>query len=227
MPARPGTAGRYVWLWLLGIAVGYVEGAVVVYLRALYYPEGFHFPVLLISDRLAAVEIAREAASILLLSAAARLAGERFLERFGAFMVLFGVWDLVYYVVLAVLVGWPASLADWDILFLIPVPWVGPVWAPCLVSVVLVVAGSWLYWTAERPRHVQPLDWAVEVAAGLLVVGAFVAEWRVVPEQRVPESFPAWILLGGLALGVAWLLRVERRERPAPQPDGATSPGSP
>jgi hypothetical protein len=211
MPVRSGTAGRYLWLCLFGIAMGYFEGSVVVYLRALYYPDGFHFPVILIPERMAAVEIVREAASVLLLAAGARLAGERFLERFAAFMVLFGVWDLVYYAVLAALIGWPTSLGDWDVLFLIPVPWLGPVWAPCAVSLALVGVGTWLYGTAERPRAIQPLDWGVEIVAGLLVIASFVSGWRVVVEQRVPERFPVALFCAGLGLGLAWFVHVERR----------------
>ena len=56
------------------------------------------------------------------------------LEEFAGFVVVFGVWDIFYYVFLRVLVTWPASLLDWDILFLIPLPWVGPVLAPVLIA---------------------------------------------------------------------------------------------
>lgn len=210
---RNGTAGRYVWLWIFGLGFGYFEAAVVVYLRALYYPEGFRFPVVLVWDRVVLVEVVREAASILVLAAAARLAGTRFLERFGAFMLLFGVWDLVYYAVLRIVLDWPAGLGDWDILFLIPVPWLGPVWAPCVVSLALVAAGSRLYWTADRPRKIRRSDWAVEIAAGLTVVAALVARCRDVLEGRVPDGFPAWLFWIGWLLGVTWFVRVERAGR--------------
>lgn len=209
----PGVAGRYLWLWLLGLALGWFEAAVVVYLRELYYPDGFRFPIVFASDRVAVVEIVREAASILLLAAAARLAGRAFLERFAAFMLLFGIWDLVYYAALWLVLGWPQSLLTWDILFLIPVPWVGPVWAPSLVALTLVAAGSYLYCTAERPREVRRLDWAVEIAAGLLIVLSFVDGWRVVVEAREPERFPAGLFWAGWLLGVAWFVAAERRMR--------------
>jgi hypothetical protein len=157
------------------------------------------------------VEIVREAASLLLLGAAARLAGRRFLERLAAFMVLFGEWDLLYYAFLKLTIGWPASLAELDILFLIPVPWVGPVWAPCLVSLALVSVGTYLYWTAERPRNYRPTDWAVGAAAGLLVIGSFVAQWRAVIEERVPQDFPAGVFWTGWLLAVGWFFRAEGR----------------
>lgn len=214
MPGRRGTAGRYAWLWLLGLAVGYFEAAVVVYLRALYYPQGFRFPVVIVWDRVLVVEVVREAASLLLLAAGARLAGRGFLERFAAFMVLFGVWDLVYYAVLKLVLDWPAGFADWDLLFLIPVPWLGPVWAPVAVSITLVAVGSYLYWTAEKARSIRPLDWAVEIAAGLMVIASFMARWRAVPEGRIPQDFPAWLFWTGWILGLGWFLGEERRSPP-------------
>jgi len=210
---REGTAGRYVWLWVLGLALGWFEVAIVIYLRELYYPDGFRFPVVIVTDRVAVVEVLREAASLLLLAAAARLAGERFLERFGAFMLLFGIWDLFYYVVLRLVLGWPASLQTWDILFLIPVPWVGPVWAPVVIALSLVVFGSYLYWTAGHPRQVRPLDWVVEISAGLIVIVSFVWEWQVVLEERVPEQFPAWLFWFGWSIGLVWFVARERTWR--------------
>lgn len=211
MPVDRDTTHRYVWLWLFGVAVGWFEASVVIYLRALYYPDGFDFPLVIAWDRIAFVEIVREAASLLLLAGAARLAGRHFLERFAAFMMLFGVWDLVYYAVLKLILGWPESLATWDILFLIPVPWIGPVWAPCIVAVALVAVGSYLYWTADRPRPYRAHDWLIVIAAGLIVIAAFVSGWRVVIDEAVPEYFPAWLFWAGLALGLSWFIVAERR----------------
>jgi len=207
-----GTRGRYVWLCLFGLALGWFEGTVVVYLRELYYPDGFRFPVILIPTRLAVVELVREAASLLLLAAGARLAGRRFLERFAAFMILFGIWDLVYYGVLKLVLDWPESFATWDLLFLLPVPWVGPVWAPCVISVALVTVGSYLYWTADRPRAIRGSDWAIVTAGGLIVIGSFVAEWRAVVETRVPESYPVRLFLVGFLIALAGFGFAERRQ---------------
>jgi hypothetical protein len=215
---REGTAGRYVWLWLLGLAVGWFEASVVVYLRQLYYPSGFHFPVLITWDRVVGVEVIREVASILLLAAGARLAGRHLLERFAAFLLLFGIWDLVYYGALKIVLGWPEGLGTWDVLFLIPAPWVGPVWAPCAVSLALLGAGTYLYWTADRVRRIRPLDWLVEILAGLIVISSFLAESRAVVEARTPEHFPAWLFWVGWLMGLAWFIRAERtpeRTRPA------------
>jgi hypothetical protein len=205
--------GRYVWLWILGIAVGWFEASVVVYLRKLYYPGGFDFPIVIAPDDIALVEVAREAFSIVLLAAAARLAGRFFLERFAAFMVLFGVWDLIYYAALKLVLGWPATLGTWDVLFLIPLPWIGPVWAPMLIAAALVGAGSHLYATAERARRIRARDWAIEIAAGLLVIVSFTLDWRVVVDGRMPGRFPVEVFGAGFALGVVWFVHRERQER--------------
>jgi hypothetical protein len=210
---QEGQAGRYAWLLVLGVAVGFFEAAVVVYLRELLYPAGFRFPIVMASPRVEIVELARELASLVLLAAGARLAGRFFLERFAAFAILFGTWDLLYYVFLRIVLGWPESLATWDILFLLPVPWVGPVWAPCAVSVGLVACGSLVYLTPSRPWRLGAADWAVLIAAGLLVIASMTAGWRVVPENREPESFPAPLFAAGLLLGLAWFAGIARRAR--------------
>lgn len=200
---------RYLWLWAFAIAMGWFEASVVVYLRELYYPEGFRFPIVIASRLVTIVEVTREAASLLMLLAVAHLAGRSFLERFAAFMLAFGAWDLFYYAFLRLILGWPAAPGDWDVLFLIPLPWLAPVWAPMLVAVALVGAGSWILLTPERPHRLAARDWIVEILAGLLIVASFLADWRVVPEGRVPEAFAQWLFWPGLLLGVGWFAALE------------------
>lgn len=130
--------------------MAYLESAVVVYLRALLFPNGFSFPLPPLQPLIIGTEIGREAATILMLLApAAMLAGRR-MQRFAWFLIAFGVWDIFYYVWLKVLLGWPESLLAMDILFLVPVPWVGPVLAPSLVSLGIICLGVFLLVGAER-----------------------------------------------------------------------------
>ncbi|HVT45903.1 MAG TPA: hypothetical protein VMT00_16115 [Thermoanaerobaculia bacterium] len=213
--ANRGIAGRYLWLVLFGVAFGFMEGAVVVYLRAIYYPDGFEFPVAIIPDQLIRVEIVREAASLIMLAAIARLAGTHFLERFGAFMFLFGVWDLVYYATLRVVLGWPSTLADWDILFLIPVPWVAPVWAPVIVSIAFTAIGTRLYCTGDRARDFGMRDWTIEIAAGAIVLASFLMQAGRVARGEMPVEYPTWLFWTGLLLGVGWFVYRERAPRSA------------
>jgi hypothetical protein len=126
---------KLLWLTLFAIAMAYVESAVVVYLRAIFHPEGFIFPLKAFNDYKIKVEVFREVATLVMLLTVAHLAGRNIQERFASLMLTFGVWDIFYYVWLKVLIDWPVSLLDWDILFLIPLPWIGPVIAPVSIAV--------------------------------------------------------------------------------------------
>ncbi len=208
-----GRTSDYVGLWIVGLTIGWFEAAIVIDLRALLYPNGFVFPIAIMPTRLLAVEVAREACSIVLLAAVGWLAGSRPADRWGAFLLLFGIWDLVYYVVLKLVLDWPTgvSLGTWDVLFLIPLPWAGPVWAPALVAAEFVAIGSYLYFTAERPRAYRRRDVLALLTAALIIVGSFLAEWRTVAELQVPEHFPATVFMIGVLLGTGWFVAAERR----------------
>ncbi|HLG02012.1 MAG TPA: hypothetical protein VI731_00355 [Bacteroidia bacterium] len=127
------------WLTCFSIAMGYLETAVVVYLRELYYPSGFCFPLTPIGPDIGMTEFWREAATVIMLIGAGIMAGKNGPQRFAFFMYCFAVWDIFYYIFLYLILGWPESLFTWDILFLIPVPWVGPVIAPCLVALAMIL----------------------------------------------------------------------------------------
>lgn len=130
------------WVILFAIAMGLLEAAVVVYLRALYYPNTTNlFPIQPMPESLAIVELSREAATILMLLAVGIISGKNRWSRFGYFLLSFGIWDIFYYVFLKLFIQWPESLFTWDILFLIPLPWFGPVLAPSLVALAMVVLG--------------------------------------------------------------------------------------
>lgn len=151
-------------LLTFGTAFGYVEAAVVYYLRLLMhfrngYPiTNYHVllnlgfitfvsPIqsLLISNRVNEVEVAREACTIIMLVSIAWVAGRDTRQRFGAFLVGFATWDITYYIFLRVLDNWPSSLFTKDVYFLIPVTWIGPVITPIIISSVLLVTGVWLF----------------------------------------------------------------------------------
>jgi len=176
---QEGQAGRYAWLLVLGVAVGFFEAAVVVYLRELLYPAGFRFPIVMASPRVEIVELARELASLVLLAAGAHLAGRFFLERFAAFAILFGTWDLLYYVFLRIVLGWPESLATWDILFLLPTTWVGPVLAPVINAMSMVIFGAliWYHKSKERLIALKRREWILLILGSLTVVWAYIEDY--------------------------------------------------
>jgi len=156
--------------------MAFMESAVVVYLRDLYYPEGFSFPLAQAGLLTYSVEVGRETATLLMLFAVARLAGSGGWDRTACFAFLFGVWDIWYYVWLKVLLGWPASLLTWDVLFLIPVVWIGPVLAPVLVSLLLVAGSLKAMANADRGAPVRLLrrDWLAACGGAALVLASFV-----------------------------------------------------
>lgn len=123
---------------LFAIAMAYLESAVVVYLRELYYPNGFTFPLKLIPGKILIIELGREFATIIMLLTVAMMAGKVFIEKVSYFLFSFGVWDIFYYLWLKLLIDWPDSFLTDDLLFLIPVPWISPVLAPVLVSIVFI-----------------------------------------------------------------------------------------
>jgi len=158
VPARGNTAKIADCLALIavfGVAMGYLEAVVVVYIRRIVglvpMPEGLDASVIHhMPEWLVATEQTREAATIVMLVAFAWLAGRNALGRIATFLVVFGVWDLAYYASLKALIDWPASLSTMDCLFLIPGPWFAPVWQPMAVSTCLVLAGGALLVTAEK-----------------------------------------------------------------------------
>ena len=108
------------YVLLYAIAMALLETAVVVYLRELYYKDGFAFPLRNLPATIAITELLREAATVVMLVAIGFLCGKNKLQRFAYFCLAFAVWDIFYYVFLYVLLSWPQSLFTWDILFLIP-----------------------------------------------------------------------------------------------------------
>ena len=196
---------RVLWLGAFAVAMACVESTVVVYLRAAYCPDGFGFPLVPVPRSVFPIETVRETATIVMLLTVAALAARDRFESFLHFCFLFGVWDIFYYAWLLVFLGWPSSLLTWDVLFLIPLPWLGPVLAPVLVAAALVTGSLLLLRVRGLGVPIEPprWAWALQVVAGLTIIVSFVWDWRAVIEGRVPESFPWGIFATGFGLGVA------------------------
>ena len=125
------------------IAMAWVESAVVFYLRSMMDRiEPYQPNPLPIIGGFASVELPREFATLVMLFAVGFLAGRTWKARIGYAAIAFGVWDIFYYVFLKIICGWPHSLLDWDILFLLPMPWWGPVLAPGLIALLLILWGT-------------------------------------------------------------------------------------
>ena len=157
---RARGAARIPWaLPVFAIAMGWLEGVVVVYIRGLVglAHSAATPPPAEVMARLTALpwlvrtEQTREVATIVMLLAAAWLATRSAPGRAGAFLIAFGIWDIAYYAALYVLLGWPSSLTARDVLFLIPPHpwWYQPVWVPLAISCGMVGAGAWLMRTTR------------------------------------------------------------------------------
>ncbi len=212
-------AGVIVAVAVFAMAMAYLESAVVVYLReALGVGTGDVFPIDLeseLSGRLGWIEIGREAATLLMIGGIGWVAGRTGLERLAWAAVVFGIWDIGYYFWLWVFSGWPESLLTWDLLFLIPLPWAGPVWAPMAVSLALVafglaMAGRYRAGLAPTTGR-RPLLGLV--VGGAVVVVSFLTNAALVLDAGVPTDFAWPIFAVGMAIGIGSALLTLRSAR--------------
>ncbi len=160
---------------IFSVAMGMLESSVVIYLRELYYPEGFQFPVRATSYTVAVTELMRELATIVMLLSVGMIAGKNKQERFAWFIYSFAIWDIFYYLFLFLIIGWPMSLMDWDILFLLPMIWTGPVWAPLLLSTLMIVLAICILYfsTLDKDTHLKLQEWALLISGSIVVIVAF------------------------------------------------------
>ena len=207
---RSNRCRRWLVVALFAVAMAYLEAAVVLDLRTIhgqldpYQPGATPLPM-----HLAKAEVAREAATMVMLATVGWLAGWCFRSRFGFWLIAFGLWDIFYYVFLVPLTGWPKSLLDWDILFLIPLPWWGPVIAPCLIASLMTGFGSLVTLLPNATETPWP-RWPSILTCGagiLLALYVFMADalagggqpWAIMPELR-PTAFLWTPFLAAVAL---------------------------
>ena len=189
------------------IAMAYLESAVVVYLQgALDGRVGEIFPLrpaLAVGDYIL-IEVGREVATLVMIGAVGWLIGRSGLERLAWAAVVFGVWDIGYYAWLQVFSGWPGSWGTTDLLFLIPLPWVGPVWSPVLVSVALIVVGLAAAGRLRRDRRLVTTSghWAAGLVGGFLVILSWTIDSGRLLDGRLPEPYPWPIFAIGLLLAL-------------------------
>ena len=136
------TVGKLFFVALFAVAMANVEAAVVAYLREVYGIDDIVRDLPREFDRLTAIELSREAATLVMLLSVGVVTGRQLQDRIGYFVFAFGVWDIAYYCWLVVFESWPNSLLEWDILFLIPLPWWGPVLAPVMIAAMMCIGGA-------------------------------------------------------------------------------------
>lgn len=176
--------------------MGYMETSVVVYLRKIYYPDGFKFPLIPVDYEIAVTEFFRELATIIMLVGVGVFTGRNKLERFVFFLYSFAIWDIFYYIFLKILLGWPESLLTWDILFLIPVPWVGPVIAPCIISLTMILFMLIVVSKQEKGKNIQlsSSNWLF-ITGSIMVIISFMWDYIMYLSQKGNEA-AVWTLSG-------------------------------
>ena len=178
-PTSSAAPLRWLIVVLYAAAMAWVESAVVFYLRTMINRIEPHqpdpFPII---GGFGWVELIREFATMVMLLAVGILAGRTWRARIGYAVMAFGVWDIFYYVFLKMMCGWPHSIFDWDILFLIPMPWWGPVIAPMLISLLMIFWGTHASQFEHNPTsalsnwHV----WTLSFAGVTLALYVFMAD---------------------------------------------------
>jgi hypothetical protein len=159
---------------LFAAAMAWVESAVVVYLRTLidrlipYQPE----PLPLFTG-LGHIELGREAATLVMLATVGWLAGRTRRDKIAYAAIAFGTWDIFYYIYLVPMSGWPRSLSDWDILFLLPLPWWGPVLAPVSIALLCVIGGTLI---TQRDLFPRPSSWLAAFLGAIIALYTFMAD---------------------------------------------------
>lgn len=164
------TKNKILTITFFAVAMAFLETTVVIYLRKLYYPEGFDFPLKFMDFFVVKIEFFRELATLIMIFTVSFLTGKTFIQKFSVFIYVFAVWDIFYYIFLYITLGWPASLLTWDVLFLIPVMWTGPVIAPVINSVMMIILAGVLL-QAEKmnvKKIISRIDWL------LLILGSFI-----------------------------------------------------
>jgi hypothetical protein len=168
--------------------MAWVESAVVFYIRTMVDRIQPHQPEPLpLIGTLGPVELARELATLIMHFTIGMLAGRTWRARIGYMAVSFGIWDVFYYVFLKVMCGWPSSLLDWDILFLLPLPWWGPVLSPVLIALLMVAWGTLASQFEPRQSPAFPgwRAWSLNFLGIGLALYVFMADAIRVADQGV------------------------------------------
>ena len=205
---------RFVIVIIFGIAFGYIEAAVVVYLREIFHPNGFNFPLtdfgtILQQKTILLTEIGREAATIVLIITGSWLFGKNIRQRIAYFLTIFAIWDIFYYIWLKVLIGWPASIMDWDILFLIPLSWASPVLYPIIISTMMLVFAMMILYSDSRGKSFKTsfFDWLAYLSAAVIVVVSFCIPGLHIQQEDFDSYFYKPLFAAGCLLAAATFLK--------------------
>lgn len=173
------TLKTFIWIGIFSAAFGFLEAIIVIYLRQMYYPGGFVFPLVVIPQGNYGIELIRETATIIMLVSIGMLTGKNAIQRWAYFLYAFGVWDIFFYIGLKSLINWPPSLLTWDLLFLIPVAWDGPVLTPLICSLTMIFFAGTVMFFEGKGIHVtfRSFELGTMLAGILLIFISFIRDY--------------------------------------------------
>ena len=196
---------RWWTVTVFAIAMAWVESAVVFYLRTMLHRiDPYQSAPLPVVGNLEPAELVREIATLIMLLTVGMLAGRTWRMRLGYSAIAFGFWDIFYYVFLRVICGWPRSLFDWDVLFLLPLPWWGPISAPISIAALMIIWGT-LVNRGEAQTTAQPGEkptWLLGLLGIILALYVFMTDSLLAVkggEEAVRHALPVafnWRLFG-------------------------------
>ncbi|MEN4012488.1 MAG: hypothetical protein ROW48_10670 [Bellilinea sp.] len=213
---------KILWVFVFSIAMAYLEAAVVVYLRRLYGINDLILQVPPFDGQIAVIEVGRELATLVMLLCIGWIAGKTTLSRIGFAFITFGLWDIFYYIWLRVFIGWPQSIGDPDLLFLIPLPWWGPVLSPVLIALLMAIGGTIAVIRTENngTLNIDTRFWISLLTGVLIMLYTFISDaLKVLPADASmlsslkPSPFNWPVYLIGLTLVVIALWRMTVRKR--------------
>ena len=224
------TSGFRTWTVLIlagfAIAMALLESAVVVYMRRLYYPENPQelFPLHFLKQYDPVLELSREVATVVMILTVALLAerSRSLTRKFAAFVFVFGTWDLFYYVWLKVLMDWPRTWLEWDVLFLIPMVWLGPWICPALIAMLFMAWGGWVLCSTSQ-LELTRIGVTVFVSGAVIGLVSFMEPaGRVMLNdtsnsinnlsQFMPGKFCWWLYIPGCILMAAGFAMTKRSD---------------
>ncbi len=185
------------WLSVFAIVFAFLETTIVIYLRRLYYPQGFDFPLVNIPPEILNIEWLREISAIIIIISIAIIAGKDFYQKFAYFLYIFGIWDIFYYIWLKIIASWPVSFLTWDLLFLVPVPWISPTLAPLICSLTMIILALLLFCFPKK--KINPSEWLLLLGGAFIIFLSFIWEYLklIIQNSAISQFIPIhfnWIL---------------------------------
>ena len=213
---------KILWVAVFSIAMAYLEAAVVVYLRRVYGINDLMLQVPPFDGQIAMIEVGRELATLVMLLCIGWIAGNTIQSRVGFALITFGLWDIFYYVWLRVFIGFPQSILEPDLLFLIPLPWWGPVLSPVLIALLMVIGGIIAVLATEKNRtlHLNPWFWACLIAGVLILLLTFMADaLKALPADAStlshlkpsPFNWPVYLIGLGFVVSAIWHMTARKK----------------